>query len=90
MKTIETKYLPPTNARGARIKAFSRDGIRARSVIIPFRYDDAYNGHLDAIREWVRRYLSVDQCEMVVGGTNDGMVAVFADDVRIYVKGEAK
>jgi hypothetical protein len=40
---IETKFLPPTNRRGARIKATRKDrwtGEKTPSVTIPYSYDD--------------------------------------------------
>jgi len=36
MQAIEVKFLGPTNARGARLKASASAG----SIIIPFPYDD--------------------------------------------------
>lgn len=36
MKAIETKYLPPTNSRGARIKAWTEGG---NSITIGYPYE---------------------------------------------------
>lgn len=40
MQAIETKYLGPTNTKGARIKASAEAG----SVTIPFEYGQAHDG----------------------------------------------
>lgn len=53
MQAIETKYLPPTNHRGARIKASAQTG----SVTVP--YDHALNydeNHIAAARALVKRF----------------------------------
>lgn len=44
-QAIITRYLPPTNTRGARIKAFAWGG----SITVPFAYDCAVDvGHARA------------------------------------------
>ncbi len=60
MQAIVTKYLPPTNTRGARIKATAEAG----SVTIPFPYDiNGQAAHQVAAQaladrfDWGRKYL---------------------------------
>jgi hypothetical protein len=49
MQAIVTKYIGPTNTKGARIKAVSCGGL---SVTVPYEYDlDSYGAHCMAAVE---------------------------------------
>ncbi len=73
MKAISTKYLPATNTKGSRIKAYDCDN---NSVTLPMDY--RYSGEIlhrkaaEALRDkmnWAG--------ELIGGGTKDGYVFVF-------------
>lgn len=73
MTAILTKYLGPTDHKGARIKAWSVGG---RSVTIPYPHElsgeACYRAALDA---WIERYEPgsfLGRCEWVGGETEEG------------------
>ena len=72
MQAIETKYLGPTNTRGARIKAWCEAG----SVTIPFSYSGPtqVEPHREAVETLVRKLGWAGR--WVLGGTYRGFVAV--------------
>jgi hypothetical protein len=76
MIAIQTKYLGPTNTKGARIKAFTCNG---HSAIID--YDYALNDellHFEAVKALKEKYkLSWDISEMTYGGIKDGYAFTF-------------
>ena len=55
MQAIHTRYLPATDRKGARIKAYTRSGMAA---IIPFPYEagDGAAGHFLAVLALVDKY----------------------------------
>ena len=76
MKAIETKYIPCTNTRGSRIKAFDLDG---NSVSIGYPHelnqDQAHRKAAQALADkmgW--------KGEMLGGYTKQGCVFVFKDN----------
>lgn len=83
MKAIVTKYIGPTNTKGARVKASDMDG---NSVIVS--YDHAsINPH---------RHAATALCEkmgwtgkLAEGGMGSGNVYVFIDELTPYITVEA-
>ena len=77
MKSIFTKYLPATNTRGSRIKAYDSD--KCNSITLP--YDDALS------TDYVHRGAALALCHklgwtgtLVEGGSDTGNVYVFLTD----------
>lgn len=73
MQAIVTKYLAPTNSRGARIKATCHAG----SITVPYNYSE--NPHLDACNA-LRAKLGWGEDthgRMVQGGMPDGTGSCF-------------
>lgn len=84
MQAIETKYLPPTNTRGSRIKATSASGL---SVTVPYPHElSGMECHWEAARALVAK-LGWGDSEYVAGGTKGGYVFV-ALEYRAGVPGE--
>ena len=79
MISIHTKFLPATNTKAGRIKAYSYDG---RSVIIPLDYSlDGVQRHHKAAKAFIERHLSLpddfDGSKMVYGSGHDDKGYVF-------------
>jgi hypothetical protein len=76
MIAIQTKYLPATNTRGSRIKAFTCTG---RSVTIPLPQDLSRElVHFEAVKELIDRFeLNWDYTNMRYGATENGYVFCF-------------
>ena len=75
MQTSETKYLGPTNHKGARIKATASNGM---AVTIPYPYEESDTGkHIQAVRKLAAKLKWTGS--MVGGHTARGMVWVFTD-----------
>jgi hypothetical protein len=88
MQAIETKYIPPTNTRGSRIKAYCQRG----ALTIPYPEGDQEEAHRAAAfalchkfqAEDVREYGSDpnartywNPARLVTGCTRDGFAHVF-------------
>lgn len=76
MIAIQTKFISPTNTRGARIKAWTSSGF---SATIPYPYASGHErGHFEAVKELVKKHnLDWDLSEMRYGGTDNGYVFCF-------------
>jgi len=76
MVAIETKYLAPTNSRGARIKASTCTGFTAT---IPYPYTGNAEGpHYEAVKALVKKHnLDWPIENMRFGGTERGYVFCF-------------
>lgn len=75
-QAILTKYLPPTNSRGARIKATSASGL---SVTIPYEYElSGVDLHAVAVKKLCEKLNWSG--ELVAGGTDVGYAFVFIVD----------
>lgn len=85
MWAIETKYLPPTNNKGSRVRA--RFGERGHGMSVTLPCDDALNvdGNCRKAAEELRRRM-VDAgrwggvhatCPLIMAGVRDGCVFVF-------------
>lgn len=81
-KSIETKYLPPSNVRGARIKASVIDGNRIqKSIVVPFDHGaDEYERHLNAALQMRDKMKWTG--DLVGVGTRTGYVFGFRDMQR--------
>jgi len=82
MKAIFTKYIPATNTKGSRIKAY--DGGKNQKTI---SYDNALNS------EELHAKAAIELCkkmnwkgELISGGFNNGYVFVFADSTKYEIK----
>lgn len=75
MIAIHTKYLGPSNVRGARIKAYNGD----RSITISYPYElNGEHAHFAAAQEFARKFeLSPSTDRMVYGDSADGRGYVF-------------
>lgn len=72
MLAIHTRYLGPSNVRGARIKAYTSDG---RSVTVPYAHEfDALNAHHIACIAFIQKHLTYVQSNepMTYGDSADG------------------
>jgi hypothetical protein len=80
MKAIYTKYLGPTNTKGARIKAFTQGGF---SVSIPCpRELDNEARHFEAVKALVTKHkLDWNIRDMRFGDAPSGYVFCFAESV---------
>ena len=81
MIAIHTKFIGPTNTRGARIKAYTakcgdRQGF---SAVIPYPYELSFEAcHFEAVKELVRKNnLEWDLTAMRYGDSADGRGYVF-------------
>ena len=85
MQAIETRYLGPTNTRGARIKATSASG---KSVTVPYPYEETHgmSAHWPAAKA-LAESLGWSAGEYVGGGTKNGYVFI-ACEYRPGVPGE--
>ena len=79
MVIIKTKYLGPTNTRGARIKA-SANGF---SVVIAYPHKDSYEyAHFEAVKALIEKHnLDWDISKMGYGSDNDGYYFTFSTSV---------
>lgn len=80
MIAIQTKYLPASNTRGSRIKAWTSSGF---FETIPYPHGLSHEAvHFEAVKALVAKYnLSWDLAEMRFGGTETGYVFCFASSV---------
>lgn len=77
MLAIHTKFLGPTDSRGARVKAYTADG---RSLTVGYGYEnDALTDHFKAAQAFAAKHFkhapSTDR--MVYGDSADGRGYVF-------------
>jgi len=78
MQAIHTKYIPATNTRAAKIKAYNHQ--HPRGVLVSIDYDlDAVQWHFKAAREFINKKLTFIPAHdyMVYGGSADGKGYVF-------------
>jgi hypothetical protein len=80
MIAIQTKYLPATDTRGSRIKAYTCIG---HTATVP--YDHALSSeklHFEAVKALVEKHnLDWDISNMRYGSTANGYVFCFADSI---------
>ena len=71
MKAIHTKYLGPTNHKGARIKAYTANGLSA-VIAYPYALDEKH-AHFDAVKALVEKHgLNWNISSMAYGDSADG------------------
>lgn len=82
MIAIHTKFISPSNTRGARIKAYTSSGFTAT---IPYPYADSYEiAHFQAVKELVKKNkLDWNLDDMRYGDSADGKGYVFCFDHSI-------
>lgn len=80
MVAIQTKYISPTNSRGARIKAWTDTGF---SVYISYPHEHSHEVcHYQAVKALVEKHkLDWDLTAMRYGGTEKGYVFCFAHSI---------
>jgi len=80
MIAIQTKYLPATDTRGPRIKAFTCNG---HAVTVPYDYALSSDKlHFEAVKELVEKHsLDWDLSNMRYGSVANGYVFCFADSI---------
>ena len=80
MVAIETKFIPATNYRGDRIKAFTSTGL---SVTIDWPYEYPLERcHFQAVKALVKKHkLDWDISTMAYGGTERGYVFCFPNSI---------
>ena len=77
MKAISTKYIGPTNTKGARIKAYAEGG---NSVTISYPHElSTEKAHLEAALCLRDKMNWNDSGKLIGGGTADGYVFVFSN-----------
>ena len=72
MQAIHTKYISPSNTRGARIKAYTSDG---RSVTVSYDHAlDSEKAHFQAAQAFAEKHFKYapDTKRMAFGGSADG------------------
>jgi hypothetical protein len=80
MKAIETKYLSPTNTKGARYTAFDLDGNR---VTKPAKYNlDSYQNH-ERVATLLKMKMGWDG-KTVSGATKNGYAFVFVEESDVH------
>ena len=81
MIAIQTKFLPSTNTKGSRIKAFTT--ARPWSVTIPYDYSVNHElPHFRAVQVFVEKYkLDWDLSNMRFGAVDKGYVFCFQNSI---------
>jgi hypothetical protein len=84
MIAIHTKYIRPTNSRGARIKAYTADwgSSKGFAVTIPYPHEHSYHFcHFEAVKELIKKHaLDWDLDGMRYGDSADGKGYCFCFD----------
>lgn len=80
MIAIQTKYIPASNTKGSRIKAFTESGF---SAVVSYDYSlDGVNIHFKAVKELVKKHkLDWNINKMVYGGVKGGYVFCFESSI---------
>ena len=82
MIAIQTKYIPASNTKGSRIKAFvSSDMGHNFTATIPYPHHLSHEFvHYEAVKELIKKHkLDWDISDMTFGGVKDGYVFCFAN-----------
>ena len=76
MIAIHTRYLPATNNKGSRVKAYTASGL---SATVPFPYEYSFERcHFQAVKALIKKHnLSWDMDNMRYGDSADGKGYVF-------------
>jgi hypothetical protein len=80
MIAIQTKYIPASNTKGSRIKAWTCNG---HSVTISYPHEYSHEQcHFQAVKALVAKCKAEwDLSDMRYGGTDDGYVFCFAHSI---------
>jgi hypothetical protein len=82
MIAIHTKFIPPTNTKGARIKAYTTTGF-SRTISYPYSWDSV-EGHFEAVLAMVRKHkLDWDLSNMRHGDSCDSKGYTFCFDASV-------
>jgi hypothetical protein len=81
MIALQTKYIPPTTHRGARIKAWATN--RSWVAYVPYYHSKSLElVHFEAVKEFVKKFdLKWDLKNMRFGCVDNGYVFCFADAI---------
>ena len=81
MIAIQTKFLPSTNTRGARVKAWASG--RPWSVTISYDYSGSHEmPHFRAVQAFIKKHkLDWDLNNMRFGGVENGYVFCFQNSI---------
>ena len=82
MIAIQTKYVPATDTRGSRIKAWVSG--RSGSVSIPYPHDLSHElAYFAAVKEYVKKFgiTAISTDDMRYGSIDNGYVFCFADSI---------
>jgi hypothetical protein len=81
MIAIQTKFLPCTNTKGSRVKAFATN--RPWSVTIPYDYSGSHEmPHYKAVKALIEKHkLEWDLTNMRFGGVDNGYVFCFQNSI---------
>lgn len=87
MIAIHTKYIKPTNSRGARIKAYTASwgDQKGFEVTIPYPYEKSYElCHFEAVKELIKKHeLDWNLEQMRYGDSADGRGYCFCFNLSI-------
>ena len=80
MIAIQTKYIPASNTRGSRIKAWASNGF---SVTIPYPHQFSFEAcYFQAVKALIEKHnLDWNIENMRYGGTDNGYVFCFANSI---------
>lgn len=91
MIAIHTKFIGPTNSRGARIKAYTADSTYHKGFNVTINYPYELSGearHFEAVKELVKKHnLAWNTDNMRYGDSADGKGYVFCFENSIVGKG---
>lgn len=79
-QSIQTKFIAPTNSRGARIKAYTASwgDMRGLSVTVPFDYELSNEArHWEAVKALIKKHGLTWGREFAIGASVDGCGYVF-------------
>lgn len=78
MQAIHTKFIPATNTRAAKIKAYNESNPRGVFVSIDYALDDVHR-HFKAVQAFLEQKITYhkDTKRMTYGGSADGKGYVF-------------
>lgn len=69
MLTIHTKYLAPTNLKGARIRAYTNDGLDC-TIAYPYKFECAQEAHYQAVKALIDTCTINRVTNYIKGGQN--------------------
>ena len=80
MIAIQTKFIAPTNTKGARIKAYTSSGFSA-TISYPYASGSELS-HFEAVKAMIKKHqLDWNLSGMTYGGTENGYVFCFPQSI---------